>query len=117
EFHRISARAGATPRGFNGSLADPVRCVQCFVTTDRAVLQTPSEKRRFPVADRRGLLRLVASRSGQESSLRLRQDAGIYSAILDRGHHLVHELAAGRGGWLSVTDGRVQVGDAVLEEG
>ncbi len=117
EFHRSSARGGTAQRAFNGSLSDPVRLMQCFVTTDRGVLQTPSEKKRFPVADRRGLFRLVVSRTGMQSSLRIRQDVGIYSAILDRGHHLIHELAPGRGGWLAVVGGQIQVGDTVLDKG
>lgn len=117
EFHRTSVRAGSQLRGYNGSLSDPARVIQCLVTTDRSVLHTPAEKKRFPVADRRGLLRLVSSRSGSHSSLRIRQDAGIYSAILDTGHHLIHELAPGRSGWLSVLEGSIQVGDAVLGKG
>jgi redox-sensitive bicupin YhaK (pirin superfamily) len=117
EFHRASVRGGTFQRGSNASAADPARLVQCFITPDRGVLQTPSEKKRFPVAERRGVLRLVVSRSGQQASLRIRQDAAVFSSMLDRGHHLIHELVAGRGAWLSVVDGRIQLGDQVLERG
>jgi len=117
EFHRASVRGGTQHRGVNGSLADPARVFQCFVRPDRGVLQTPAEKKRFPVAERRGILRLVVSRSGQQASLRVRQDAELYSSVLDRGHHLIHELPPGRGAWLAVVEGRVQLGDMALESG
>lgn len=117
EFHRASVRSGSRLRGFNGGLADSARVFQGFLTADRAVLQTPSEKRRYPIAERRGVLRLVISRSGQQASLRVRQDAEVYSSVLDRGHHLIHELAPGRGAWLLVLEGRIQLGDETLERG
>jgi redox-sensitive bicupin YhaK (pirin superfamily) len=117
EFHRASIRNGTVQRGYNGLRADPARVFQGFVTPDRGVLQTPSEKRRYPIAERRGVLRLVVSRSGQQSSLRMRQDAAVYSSVLDRGHHLIHELAPGRGAWLAVVAGRIQLGDEGLESG
>lgn len=117
EFHRASVRSGTRLRGFNGALADSARVFQGFVTPDRAVLQTPSEKRRYPIAERRGVLRLVISRSGQQASLRVRQDAEVYSSVLDRGHHLIHEVAPGRGAWLVVLEGRIQLGDETVESG
>jgi hypothetical protein len=117
EIHRASVRGGTLQRGSNASASDPARVVQGFITPDRGVLQTPSEKKRFPVAERRGILRLVVSRNGHQASLRIRQDVGGYSSMLDRGHHLIHELGAGRGAWLAVLDGRIQVGEQALERG
>lgn len=117
ECHRSAAKTGMLHHGRNGSTFSPARVFQCFITPDRRVLQTPAETRRFPLAERRGVLRLLVSRSGRDSSLRLRQDAGVYSSILDPGHHLVHELAAGRGAWLHVVKGRIQLVDQMLETG
>lgn len=114
ECHRSGSGAG---RGVNVSPSEPARIFQCHITPDRRVLQTPAEQRRFPLAERRGLLRLLASRTGRGASLRLRQDAGVYSSILDPGHHLVHELSAGRAAWLHVVKGRIQLVDQILEAG
>jgi hypothetical protein len=69
------------------------------------------------MAERRGILRLLVSRSGRDSSLRLRQDVSVYSSILDAGHHLIHELAPERGAWLHVVNGCLQLVDHVLEAG
>lgn len=117
ECHRSAARTGSRVRGVNDSRKEPARVFQCFLTPDRTILRTPADKRRFSLAERRGILRLMASRTGRDSSLRLRQDAGVFSSILDPGHHLVHELAAGRGAWLQIVKGRIQLVDQILEAG
>jgi len=117
ECHRATARNGSLHRGWNGSRSDAARVFRCFMTPDRSILQTRGEKQRFSLAERRGVLKLLFSRDGRDSSLRLRQDAGVYSSILDPGHHLVHELPSGRGAWLHVVKGRIQLVDQVLESG
>jgi hypothetical protein len=117
ECHRATVKNGALHRGWNGSRIDTTRVFRCFVTPDRSLLQTPGEKQRFSLSERRGVLRLLFSRDGRDSSLRLRQDAGVYSSILDPGRHLVHELPPGRGAWLHLVKGRVQLVDQILEAG
>lgn len=117
ECHRATAKNGSLHRGWNGSRIDTARVFRGFVTPDRSILPTPGEKQRFSLAERRGVLRLLFSRDGRDSSLRLRQDAGVYSSILDPGRHLVHELPSGRGAWLHLVKGRIQVMDQILEAG
>lgn len=117
ECHRASAKNGSLHRGWNGSRNDKARVFRGFMTPDRSILQTPGEKQRFSLAERRGVLRLLFSRDGRDSSLRLRQDARVYSSILDPGRHLVHELHSGRGAWLHLVDGRIQLIDQILESG
>lgn len=93
---------------------------QLFVSTLSRDL-TPStispERRYYPFADRRGRLRLIASPEGRDASLRLLEDVRIYSVLLDPGHHVVHELQAGRGAWLHVVAGKVRLADQPLEAG
>lgn len=117
ECHRATAKNGALHRGWNCSRVETARVFQGFMTPDRSILQTPGEKKRFSLAERRGILRLLFSRDGRDSSLRLRQDAGVYSSILEQGHHLVHELPPGRGAWLHLVNGRIQLVDQTLEAG
>jgi quercetin 2,3-dioxygenase len=69
------------------------------------------------MTERRGVLRLLVSQDGREGSLRLRQDAGVYSSILDPGHHLIHEMASGRGAWLHVIGGRIHLAGRVMDPG
>jgi len=80
-------------------------------------LDCSQEQRRFPLADRRGVLCIVASPDGRKGSLRVLRDALIYSAVLDVGQHLVHELAPGRNAWLHLVQGEVMLGDGVITTG
>jgi redox-sensitive bicupin YhaK (pirin superfamily) len=41
----------------------------------------------------------------------------MYSALLDPGQHLVHELSQGRTVWLHVVNGEVTLGEVVLTTG
>lgn len=117
ECHRATAKDGTLHRALNCSRIETARVFQGFMTPDRSIPHTPGEKRRFSLAERRGMLRLLFSRDGRDSSLRLRQDAAVYSSILDRGHHLVHELVPGRSAWIHLVQGRIQLIDQVLESG
>lgn len=117
ECSRTSARAGSIHRTVNGSRSDDARAIQCCFTPDRASLKTQPDKKRFPMAERRGVLRLILSPDGRQASLRLRQDARMYSSLLDPGHHLIHELGPGRAAWLQVISGRVQLIDHLLHPG
>jgi quercetin 2,3-dioxygenase len=71
----------------------------------------------FSVAERRGVLRVVASKDGRRGSLRLHQDALVFSAVLEVGHHLVHALPQGRIAWLHVVRGEVSFDGLVLALG
>jgi hypothetical protein len=41
----------------------------------------------------------------------------MYSAMLDPGQHVVHELSQGRSAWLHLVQGEVTLGDIVLRTG
>ncbi len=76
------------------------------------------EQKRFSAAERRNGLCVVAAPDARRGSLRLHQDALMYSAILDRGQHIVHPLPVGRCAWLHLVKGEITLSaDAVLTAG
>ncbi len=75
------------------------------------------EEKRFSAAQRRGGLCIVASSDARSGSLRIRQDAVVFSAMLDPGQHVVHELTPGRSVWLHMVQGEVKLDDQVLTTG
>ncbi len=117
EIRRTSVARGAAHPSANASRADPAHVIQgCLSLADGAV-HDRWEQRRFPIADREGILRLVASLEGAQASLRMPQDVRIYSSVLLLGHHLIHELGSGRGAWLQVVRGTVLLRDQELRAG
>ena len=117
ECGRSGVRSGARHRAGNRSLTQYAHAFQCSVTSDRKDPRSRPEQRRFPVAERRGILRLMGSPDGKDGSLRMHQDIRVYSSLLDIGHHLIHELAPGRGAWLHVVKGGIQLFDHGLRAG
>jgi redox-sensitive bicupin YhaK (pirin superfamily) len=41
----------------------------------------------------------------------------LYSSLLEKGHHVVHELRSGRGAWLKVIAGRIRLIDQSVQAG
>ena len=60
---------------------------------------------------------MVASRDGQDGSLLIHQDALLFSTILDRGQHVVHELSEGRCAWLYIVQGTARCGAVTMGTG
>jgi redox-sensitive bicupin YhaK (pirin superfamily) len=78
----------------------------------------PSDsQRRFSAAERRGFLRRVASPDPKSNSILIREDASIFSAMLDPGQHVVHELLPGRRAWVHLVHGAARLGDRVMTTG
>jgi len=117
EFQRMTAGRGARHSHTNLSRADWAHVFQIGLCPSETGLEPSHEQRRFSVAERRGVLCVVASPDARRGSLRIHQDALMYSAILDQGQHVVHELPQGRSAWLHLVQGEGTLGDAVLATG
>jgi redox-sensitive bicupin YhaK (pirin superfamily) len=116
EFQRMIAVHGRRHGQANASRTSWAHVLQIRLRSS-VELEFEREQKRFSAAQRRGGLCLVASPDAQRGSLRLHQDARIYSALLERGQHVVHELLPGRGAWLHLVHGQLQLADLVLTTG
>jgi redox-sensitive bicupin YhaK (pirin superfamily) len=117
EFQRMTAGRGVRHSETNASRTDWAHVFQMWVRPAQAGLEPGHEQRRFSAAQRRGGLCVVASPDARRASLRIHQDALVYSALLDPGQHVVHELSHGRSAWLHLVQGEVTLGDVVLTTG
>ena len=117
EFQRITAGNGIRHSETNASRTDGAHVYQIWLRTSEAALEPTHEQKRFSAANRRGVLCVVASPDGRSGSLKVHQDALIYSAILDPGFHVVHALSPGRSAWLHLVHGEARFGDVVLNAG
>lgn len=117
ECRRWSVPSGFRYRAFNKSATHPAQFFEFSITPNRDNVRVRAEQKRLPAADRKGALLLLASPDGKNASLRVRQDVRVYSSLLDPGHHLVHELTSGRGAWVHVVEGSIQLLDRSLFTG
>jgi redox-sensitive bicupin YhaK (pirin superfamily) len=113
----MSAGTGVRHSEFNASDADPLHFLQIWILPDAAGYAPRYGQRRFEDSEKRGRLRLVASPSGEEGSLAIRQDVRIYSSLLGRGEAVRLDLAQGRHAWVQVARGSVEVNGNRLSAG
>ena len=114
---RMTAGSGIRHSEFNPSTTHPVHLLQIWILPEKASLTPSYEQKSFPEADKRGKLRLIASRDASDGSVKINQDAQLYVTLLNPGEEATHEFAAGRHGWLQVARGAVEVNGKLLRQG
>jgi redox-sensitive bicupin YhaK (pirin superfamily) len=117
EFQRRSTGHRVRHRETNASRSAWAHAFRISLRPDEVGLDAAREERRFTAAQRRNALCVVASPDGRKGSLRVHQDALVYSSILDPGHHIFLELGPGRTAWLHIVCGEARLSDIVLTEG
>ena len=117
EIQRMSAGTGVIHSEFNPSSEEPVHLLQIWITPEREGGEPGYEQREFAEQERRGRLRLIASPGGGEGSVKVRQDASVYSGILAAGEEIAHELRPGRNAWVQVVKGSLKVNGTELKAG
>lgn len=116
DVQRMSAGSGIRHSEYNDSDSEPVHFLQIWLLPNEEGLAPSYEQKTFPDAEKRGRLRLVASRDGRDGSVRIHQDADLYASLLDKGEAVTHRLA-GRRGWIQVVRGAVAVNGKELRAG
>ena len=101
----------------NASGTDEAHIYRLSLQTSRCAHQNASQEAHFSVAERRNRRRIVSSPDGRDESLRIENDAFIYSSLLDCGNHMIHELLPGRSAWLHLINGEVTLNEIVLTQG
>jgi quercetin 2,3-dioxygenase len=117
DVQRMSAGTGVRHSEFNPSDTEPTHFLQIWIQPERDGLPPSYEQRAFPAAARRGTLRLVASRDGQDGSVTVHQDVRLYVGTLAAGEALVHHLGDDRHAWVQVIRGAVRLNGTPLTAG
>ncbi len=117
DVQRMSAGTGIRHSEFNASHAEPVHFLQIWIVPERRGIEPGYEQKAFQAEEKRGHLRLVASRDGREGSVTIHQDASLYATVLSEGARAAHDLAEGRLAWIQVARGRVRLNGDGLEAG
>lgn len=113
----MSAGSGVRHSEFNPSQSEPVHLLQIWIEPEAQGLRPGYEQKHFDAAEKRGRLRLIASRDGREGSVTLHQAAFVYAALLDGADALAHRLAPHRRAYVHVARGAVEVNDVALGAG
>jgi len=117
EVQRMTAGTGIQHSEFNHSQTDPVHLLQIWLLPDTKGLSPSYEQRDFPLAERRGKLRLVAARDARDGAVKVHQDVDLYVAVLDKDSRVSHALQPHRHAWVQVARGSVSLNGLTLEMG
>lgn len=117
EVQRMTAGTGVTHSEMNASSTELVHFLQIWILPERRNLQPGYEQKAFPEEERRGRLRLVASRDGREGSVTVHQDVALYAALLGDGERVEHVVRPGRHAWVHVARGALEANGEHLGAG
>jgi hypothetical protein len=117
DVQRMSAGTGVMHSEFNPSAATAVHLLQVWIRPEAERLPPGYEQRHFTAADKRGRLRLIAARDGEEGAVVIHQDARVYAGLFDGAERADYALAAGRRAWVHVARGALSLDDTPLNAG
>ncbi len=117
EVQRMSAGTGVTHSEFNPSDKEIVHLLQIWILPNQKNLPPSYEQKTFDSEGKKNKLRLIVSPSGEKGSIKIHQDTFIYETSLEPGKQITHALKQGRGLWVQVTQGKLEINSDHLEEG
>jgi redox-sensitive bicupin YhaK (pirin superfamily) len=124
ELQAMSAGTGLFHSEYNPSPNEPVHLFQIWIMPDQRGVQPGYDQKTFDPAGRKGKFQLIASADGSEGSLEMHADAKFLVADLEAGNVVSYPVDAGRGVYVQVAEGEIDLngqalatGDAALVEG
>ncbi|MBX9635241.1 MAG: pirin family protein, partial [Magnetospirillum sp.] len=113
----MSAGTGLRHSELNASHQQDVHFLQIWILPGSQDLPPSYDQKNFPDSDKRNRLKLIAAPAGQDGALAVHQDVRVYAGLLEAGTAVSHALAAGRGAWVQVVAGTIQIGDVAMKAG
>ena len=117
EVQFMRAGTGVTHSERNASASDPVHFLQIWIVPDKRGLAPTYGQRPVDREKARRGFALLASPDGREQSLQIAQDASLWLALVEKGERRELPLRPGRGAWVHVARGTVEVNGQSLAEG
>ena len=117
DLQYMSAGTGVRHSEFNASPTDPVHFMQIWILPDAESQPPRYDQKTFDPESLKDRLKLVASPSGADGSIAIRQDVNVYASRLDAGRSAELKLSNDRHLWVQVLRGGVDVNGQALAEG
>ncbi|HEY0462035.1 MAG TPA: pirin family protein [Pyrinomonadaceae bacterium] len=116
EVQRMSAGTGILHSEYS-SPSEETHLLQIWILPEEEDLTPGYEQTFFAPEDKKGKLKLVASRAGTDGSVTIHQDVNLYSSILAEGETVSHELAQNRHAWVQIVKGELELNGETLQTG
>jgi redox-sensitive bicupin YhaK (pirin superfamily) len=122
DVQRMTAGTGVRHSEYNHDKAATTHFLQIWIEPSTTGISPSYEQKHFRAEEKRGRLRLIASRDGDAGSVMIHQDALIYAGLFDGRENASYELKNERGyvhvarGHVVVNGHRLEAGDALKTE-
>jgi len=117
DVQRMSAGSGVLHSERNPSRDRPVHFLQIWIKPDQMGVTPGYEQKLFAEEEKRGRLRLIASKDGTDGSVHIHQDARVYAGLFDGDERAVLELKHWRRAYVHVVRGQLAVNGSMLAGG
>ena len=117
DVQRMSAGTGVRHSEYNASETEPVHFLQIWIIPDRDGLAPSYEQKRFEPQEKRGRLRLIASRDARDGAIAIHRDVDLYATLLSPGESVTHRPVTGRAAWVQLTRGEIALNGESLFAG
>lgn len=117
DVQRMSAGSGVRHSEFNPSSREGVHFLQIWIQPDRHGIEPSYEEKRFPIHEKRGHLRIIASPDQADGSVLIHQDARVYAGLFEGAETATLNVKPERRIYVHVARGSVTADDVVLNAG
>jgi quercetin 2,3-dioxygenase len=117
DVQRMTAGTGVMHSEKNASTSEPVHFLQIWILPEARNITPGYEQKAFSDEEKRGKLRLVASHDGRDGSITVHQDVALYAGLFDEGERASFQIQPGRGAWVHVARGTVELAGTRLVAG
>ncbi len=116
EVQRMTAGTGVTHSEYS-SPTEKTHLLQIWILPEKKNLEPSYEQTYFPPEDKKGKLKLVASRAGTDGSVTIHQDVSLYASVLAKDEEVSHALGENRHAWIQIVKGSLEINGETLHTG
>ena len=117
EIQFMRAGSGVQHSEYNHSKSEPVHFLQIWIVPDKQGLQPTYGQQPFDADAAKRSFVLLASKEGRDGTIQIQQDVDVWVTLLGKDERRELALAPGRGAWVHVARGSVDLNGTLLREG
>lgn len=117
QVQKITAGSGIRHSEFNASDREAVHLLQIWILPHTLGLTPSYEEHMLPAPDPNNPLTLMGDPQGGKNVVRFNQDVHVFRGILAKGKELSYAIATGRGVWIQMIKGSLELDDKTLKTG